>query len=205
MANEKGKRVKLVTPVGRLSFPAIFEKETPMAGSTGPGKYAATIIFDSAYIKAHKDELDRYNAIKAEADRACEKMFKKPLNVAIKEIARFWTPFRNGAEKKHLDGYGEGTIFFKASSQKKRPGVLASDKKTVITDPEAIYSGCYVRLTVSPYAFDNKMKGVGIGLMSVMFIRDGVPLDGSSNPADDFGEIPVDDMDDPLAEDDDLL
>jgi hypothetical protein len=188
---EKKTRIKLLTPVGRLSFPAIFEKERLMEGATGEPKYAATIIFDKAYIQANKDELARYNAIRAEAERVCKGKFKKPLKDAVAQIPRFWNPFRQGEEKDHLDGYGAGTVFFKASG-KRKPGVVGPDSKTPILDKEALYSGCYIRLSVSPYSFDNKMKGIGIGLNNVMFVRDGERLDGGSDPTEDFGEVAVD-------------
>lgn len=198
--NEKAKRPKLLTPVGRLCFPAIFEKEKPMAGATTAPKYAATIVFDKQYLKSHPDEMARYNAIKALANTVCLEKFKKPLDEAIKLIPRFWNPFRQGSEKEHLDGYGEGTIFFKASSNNRRPGAVGPDTKTPIDDPEALYAGCYVRLNVGAYAFDNKMKGVGIGLNSVMFVRDGERLDGGSGDASaDFGEVA---MDEPAGGDD---
>lgn len=188
--SEKKSRPKLLTPVGRLSFPAIFEKEKPMPGATSAPKYAATIIFDRQYLKSHPDEAARWNAIKALANSVCLEKFKKPLDEAIIKIPRFWNPFRDGAEKEHLDGFGAGTLFIKASSNNRRPGAVGPDTKTPIDDPEALYAGCYVRLNVGAYAFDNKMKGVGIGLNSIMFVRDGDRLDGSSSDAsDDFGEV----------------
>lgn len=186
--SKKEKRPSLKTPVGRLCFPAIFEKEKQMEGATAPPKYAATIVFDKEYLKSHPDEMARFNAIRAAADAVCKEKFKKSLKDASQAIARFWNPFRDGAEKAHLDGYGEGTIFLKASSRN-RPGAVGPDAKTPIDDPEALYAGCYVRISVSPYAFDNKMKGVGIGLNNVMFVRDGERLAGGVNAEEDFGEF----------------
>ncbi len=186
--SKKEKRPSLKTPIGRLCFPAIFEKEKAMEGATTPPKYAATIVIDKAYLKSHPDEMARFTAIREACDRACRDKFKKPLKEAAEKIPRFWNPMRDGAEKEHLDGYGAGTIFFKASSRN-RPGAVGPDAKTPIEDAEALYAGCYVRLSVSPYAFDNKMKGVGIGLNNVMFVRDGERLAGGVNPAEDFGEF----------------
>ncbi len=186
--SKKEKRPSLKTPVGRLCFPAIFAKEQAMEGATTPPKYAATIVFDKAYLKSHPDEMARYNAIREAADRVCREKFKKPVKEAAEGISRFWNPFRDGKEKAHLDGYGDGTLFFKASSRN-RPGAVGSDAKTPIDDPEALYAGCYVRLSVSPYGFDNKMKGIGIGLNNVMFIRDGERLAGGVEASEDFGEF----------------
>jgi hypothetical protein len=202
--SKKEKRPSLKTPVGRLCFPAIFNKEQQMEGATTPPKYAATIVFDKAYLKANRDEMARFNAIREAADAVCREKFKKPLKDAAQAIPRFWNPFRDGKEKAHLDGYGDGTFFFKASSRN-RPGAVGSDARTPIDDEAALYAGCYVRLSVSPYAFDNKMKGVGIGLNNVMFVKDGPPLAGGVDAAEDFGEFEsnsdiddTSDFDDPL-------
>lgn len=186
--SKKEKRPSLKTPIGRLCFPAIFEKEKQMEGATTPPKYAATIVFDKEYLKANREEMARFNAIRQAADAVCVEKFKKNLKDATAAIARFWTPFRDGAEKEHLDGYGAGTIFFKASSRN-RPGAVGSDARTPIDDPEALYAGCYVRFSVSPYAFDNKMKGIGIGLNNVMFVKDGERLAGGVDASEDFGEF----------------
>lgn len=186
--SKKEKRPSLKTPIGRLCFPAIFEKEKQMEGATTPPKYAATIVFDKAYLKANKDEMARYTAIREAADKSCREKFKKTVRDAAAAIPRFWNPFRDGSEKAHLDGYGDGTLFFKASSRN-RPGAVGSDAKTPIDDEAALYAGCYVRLSISPYAFDNKMKGIGIGLNNVMFVRDGERLAGGMDPAEDFGEF----------------
>ncbi len=202
--SKKEKRPSLKTPVGRLCFPAIFEKEKQMEGATTPPKYAATIVFDKNYLKSHPDEMTRYNAIRQAADAACREKFKKTVKDAAAGIPRFWDPFRDGSEKEHLDGYGNGTLFFKASSRN-RPGAVGSDTKTPIDDAEALYAGCYVRLSVSPYAFDNKMKGIGIGLNNVMFVRDGERLAGGVNAEEDFGEFESESATGDGAEDDDFL
>lgn len=186
--SKKEKRPSLKSPIGRLCFPAIFEKEQQMEGASGPPKYAATIVFDKAYLKAHPDEMARFNAIRAAADKVCVEKFKKSVKDATSAIPRFWSPFRDGAEKAHLDGYGEGTIFFKASSRN-RPGAVGADARTPIDDPEALYAGCYVRISVSPYAFDNKTKGIGIGLNNIMFVKDGPRLAGGVDATEDFGEF----------------
>jgi len=77
--SKKEKRPSLKTPIGRLCFPAIFEKEKQMEGATTPPKYAATIVFDKKYLQANKEEMARYNAIKEACDVVCRDKFKKTL------------------------------------------------------------------------------------------------------------------------------
>ncbi len=190
----KSERKKLVTPIGRLNFVHVFEKATPME-SDGEPQYETTIVFDKEYLKKNPEELRRFNAIKAELDASCVTMFKKPLKEVKVKIPRFWDPIRQGDEKEHLNGFGAGTVFFKCKS-KRRPPVVGPDRETPIDDPEAVYSGCYARLNVTPFAYGEPPnpkqkggKGCSISLNSVMFIRDGERLDGTSNAAEDFGEI----------------
>ena len=200
----KSERKKFLTPPGVINFPAIFTKAKPMAGSTSEPQYEATIVFDAAFLKANPQELARFNAIKAELERCCVEKFKKPIKEAATKIGRFWNPIRSGEEKDHLQGYGAGKIFFKCKS-KRRPGVVGPDARTPIDDPEALYSGCVVRLSVTPFAYDNQGgKGLSLALNSVMFVADGERLDGVSNPQDDFGEMAGEEV--PVgASDDDLI
>lgn len=189
---EKKERIKLLTPPGRLCFVSVFQKADPMEGSNSAPKYEATLLLDKEFLKKNPTEMKRYQAIKAAVDTACRGMFKKSIEEAAKSIRNFHNPLRDGSEKEHLNGFA-GMIFFKASS-KRRPGIVMPDGKTPITDPEAIYPGCYARLSIGPYAFDNKSKGVGLGLNNVMFVKDGERLDGGSNPEEDFGEVAIDDF-----------
>ena len=198
----KTERKKLMTPVGRLNFVAVFNKAKAWDDGGEP-QYEVTIVFDAAYLKSHPDELARYEAIRASLESDCRDMYKKSVKDCVAAIPRFWNPIQDGAVKEHLDGFGAGKVFFKAKS-KRRPGVVGPDKVTPIDDPEAVYSGCYGRLSVTTFAYglpakssQKGGKGLSILLNSVMFVRDGERLDGgSSNPAEDFGEAPAGEGDD---------
>lgn len=188
--SEKKERVRLVSPVGRLCFPAIFHKAKPMPGEDAnkETQYEVTIVFDKEYLKKHPDELKRFNAIQAEINRVCVEKFKKP----IKDIVwpKFNKPMRDGMEKEHLDGFGAGTLFIKCKT-KRRPGVIDPSKNAIEESDDRIYAGCYIRVNMTPFAYDGKNggKGVSAALNSVMFVRDGERLDGGSNPEEDFGEM----------------
>ena len=62
-------------------------------------------------------------------------------------------------------------------------------------NPDAIYSGCYCRVSISFYAFSkNGNRGIAAGLGNIQFVRDGVPLGNNHvSAADDFGEAEEDD------------
>lgn len=207
----KTERKKLLTPIGRFNFVAVFNKAKAWEDSQSEPGYEVTIVFDVAYLKANPDELARFNAIKASLDADCVAMYKKPVKDCAAAIPRFWNPLQLGEVKEHLEGFGAGKIFFKAKS-KRRPGVVGPDRVTPIDDPEAVYSGCWGRLNVTTFAYGMPAKanqkggkGCSILLNSVMFVRDGERLDGgTSNPAEDFGEAPT--VDAPAADSaDDLM
>lgn len=179
---------KIVTPVFRVSFPSVFSPAPPMKsdGPTDPNKklkYEVTMVFDPKTFTP--EDKVRYAAMKKVLDEASMEKFKK--NVA-QLPPNYKRAFRDGAEKAHLSGFGEGLIFAKASSFGK-PGILASDQKTPVEDPEAFYPGCYARASVTGYAY-NKGGGMGVafGLSNLMFVKDGERLDSRTEATDDFGE-----------------
>lgn len=201
----KPQRRKVITPIFRLTFPALFERERPMENQTSKPKYALTAVFEPSKFDAADKK--RWADLQAILDEESMAAFKRPM---AKLPDNFKKPIRDGAEKEHLDGFGEGTKFAKMSSHRP-PGVVLSDGQTPVTfipgDQSSIdaandimYSGCYCRASVTAYAFDNIAKGVALGLHNVMFVRDGDRLDGRSNPTEDFGEVAV-----PAGDDDDMM
>ena len=201
MAEAKRERKKFITPVGRIAFASLFVKARPMEGAVTEPMYEATIVFDKNYLSKNSREKELLGAIRKEMEACCVEKFKKSIHDSKARIDKFHDPFRDGAQKEHLEGFGEGTMFFKAKS-KRRPGVIDT-AKNIVEDPEAVYSGCYVRLNVTPFAYDKGGgKGISIALNSVMFVRDGERLDGMSNAEEDFGELPAEQKTD---DDDDYL
>ena len=60
----------------------------------------------------------------------------------------------------------------------------------VILDRSEVYSGCYARVSLNFYAFNsNGNKGVACGLGNIQKVRDGEPLGGRTNAADDFATL----------------
>lgn len=182
---ESKKRRKIVTPIFRANFVNIFHTESQMEDAKGKPKYAVTMVFDPKTFS--KEDKVRWADMHKLADEASVEKFKRPI---AKLPSNFKKPIRDGGEKEHLNGFGEGTFFAKASSLA-RPGIVAADRSTPIEDEEAIYSGCFMRATIMAYAYDNVGKGVSFGLQNLMFVRDGDRLDGRSDASEDFGEIDV--------------
>ena len=69
-----------------------------------------------------------------------------------------------------------------------------------ILDRSEVYSGVYARVSLSFYAFNvNGNKGIACGLGNIQKIKDGEPLGGRTNAADEFESFEDDDEDDFLA------
>jgi len=169
-------RTKLVTPPFRVSFPQVFE---PKGMDGSEPKFSVVAVFDPSQFDAMQAKA--FEALKAAAEAAAVDKFKKPLS-----SAGLRNPFRDGAEKAHLEGFGEGLVFMTLSS-KMRPGIIDRNMQDIL-DPSDFYPGCYARATVSCYAYDNVSKGVGFGLQNLQKLGDGDNLTGRTNAADDFGD-----------------
>lgn len=54
-------------------------------------------------------------------------------------------------------------------------------------DPSEVYSGCYMRATLTAYAYDKGGgKGVSFGLQNLMKVKDGEPLSSRATAENDF-------------------
>lgn len=179
---------KVITPVFRVSFPHVFAAQTfkdKATGAQSEPKFGVTAVFDVKYIEANPREKVRWNGMMALANEAALEFFKKPLD---KLPANFKKPVRDGEEKEELAGFGPGLKFCSITS-KMRPGIVAADGVTPVTDADAFYPGCYARATVTAYGYDNVGKGVAFGLNNLMFVRDGERLDSRTDAADDFADL----------------
>lgn len=185
---------KIVTPKFRMSFPSLFSPADPMKSDAGDTsarkpKYEVTMIFDPRSFSP--EDKKRWTDLLAILDEASVERFKKK---CAQLPANYHKGVRDGAEKEHLDGFGAGKLFAKASSYRK-PGVVDQNLAPIL-DKEAVYAGCYARASVTAYSYENRSKGVALGLSNVVFIADGERLDGGSSATQDFGEEKFEEADD---------
>ena len=190
----------MTTPLARLSFPSL-DKATKMAGSQGQETFHATLLFSPADFSPA--DVERWKRIKLAIAQCMHGKFgaaafdpqTKRLNTG------FRSPIRLGTEKPGTPGYGAGVEFFKAGSQYK-PG-LTNPLKIAIPVSE-LYAGCFVRGTVSPWAYSNSgNKGVSLNLHNVMKIADGEAFGNAGVSIEsDFGDLTADEMrfDDPMGQ-----
>lgn len=189
MANDS-LNTKVVTGKVRLSYAKVWTTE---ADDNGVEWYSTAILIP-------KDDKETLRKIKTVVDALKEQAKAKYNGKLPKE---FHTPLRDGDEE--ADDKGEaykGHYFFNAKS-KKKPGIVkpigkdsdGRNKFQEITDTTEVYSGCYCKVSVNFYLFEQKgNKGVAAGLNNIVKIQDGEFLGGRVSAEDDFADEEFDDV-----------
>lgn len=94
-------------------------------------------------------------------------------------------PLRDGDEDRPDDEAYADSYFFNCSS-KNKPLICGRDTTAPVTE-EDVYSGCYGRVVVNFYPFNQSgSKGVAAGLNAVQKLKDGERLGGNPVTADAF-------------------
>src|SRR5699024_1786809 len=111
---------------------------------------------------------------------------KKPNKAAIK------LPLRDGDIERDDEAYKDH-YFINCNST--TPPQIVDQSVQPILDQSQVYSGCYARVSINLYAFNNNgNKGIAAGLGNIQFVRDGEPLAGKSSASDDFESLADDDF-----------
>lgn len=175
-------KTKVVTSVNtRLSY---FHGWEPASINGGAEKYSVSVLIP-------KTDTETINAVNAAIDTAIEEGIskfggKKPNKAAIK------LPLRDGDAERDDEAY-KGHYFVNANSIT-APQIVDKAVRPIL-DRNEVYSGCYARVSLNFYAFNiNGNKGVACGLGNIQKIKDGEPLGGRSNAADDFTTVEDDDF-----------
>lgn len=174
---------KVITGKVRLSYVHAFK---PAAVDEGQDpKYSVCILID----KKDKETLSKIKKAIEAAKEAGKAKFGGKIPANLK------TPLRDGDEEYEDGNRGEefqGCYFINASS-KTKPGIIDKNKET-ITDSDALYSGCYGRVSINFYAFNTAgNKGIAAGLNNIQKVAEGDFLGGRSRAEDEFDEFEDDD------------
>lgn len=181
--------VKLTTPPFVIGFPSLYSaRKGDNDDPDAKAKFGCTAIWTPANFTPKDKEL--WKRILDALDDESLRVFKKNWKDLPGNVKR---GLRNGNEKPDLDGFGEGTRFASLTSNIK-PGVIDINGADII-DPADVFAGCICRATVNVYSYQNKGKGVAIGLRNVQLIAgEGHPkvrrLDGRGDAAGDFDGEP---------------
>jgi len=180
MTNSK---TKVVTGLVRLSYANVWEPKAVNEGATP--KYSVSLIIP----KSDKETIAKINAaIDAAIEEGVGKFGgKKPNKAAIK------LPLRDGDVEREDDEAYANSYFLNANST--TAPQIVDVKVQPILERSEVYSGVYARVSVNFYAFNsNGNKGIACGLGNIQKVRDGEPLGGKTNAADDFGLVDDDDL-----------
>lgn len=179
MAKTKFQGEKITTPAFRLSYPNLFEAR---AVDDGIPKFGCSAVWTPE--KFTPKEKDQWRALLGELDRAAREDFNSPWKDLPDNVKR---GLRDGAAKADKAGYGKGTRFASLTS-KNRPGVCDVNKEDISPEDDEVYPGCWCRATVQVYTYNNKGKGIAIGLRNIQKIRDDKRLDNRVAAKDDFDD-----------------
>lgn len=172
-----------ISPIGRLSYPALFKPSDPMQGSTEGPKFKCTLLFPKQMDEKDKAAFDQMKRIAHET--AVKNFGPNPKGLR--------NPFRDGdvrfEEREGNCPEYQGMVFVGFKCQITRPPQIVDQKGRPITeDSGKIYAGCWVRVSYGCYPFDrNGNKGVGFSLGNVQLVRDDTAFDNRTTAEQDFG------------------
>ena len=179
MANQNN--TKVVTGIVRLSYANVWE---PKSINGGEPKYSCSIIIP----KSDGATIDAINsAIEAAIKEGVGKFGGKIPNKAALKL-----PLRDGDTERDDEAYANS--YFVNANSKTAPQIV-DQKVQPIMDRSEVYSGVYARVSLSFYAFNsNGNRGVACGLGNIQKVREGEPLGGRTNAADEFTTLDDDDF-----------
>ncbi|WP_416148928.1 DUF2815 family protein [Salipaludibacillus sp. HK11] len=165
---------KVITGVVRLSYANVWE---PKSINGGAEKFSTSLIIA-------KSDTKTLNAIDEAVNAAIEEG-KGKFGGKIPNKAALKLPLRDG-DIDRPDDEAYANCYFVNANSNTPPQVVDKDVNPILERSE-IYSGVYARVSINFYAFNtNGNKGVACGLGNIQKIRDGEPLGGRRNAAEDF-------------------
>lgn len=149
----------------------------------GEPKYSVSAIIP-------KSDTETIEKIKAAIEQAKKDSLSKwggkiPANLKL--------PLRDGDIDRLEDEAYADSYFFNANSRQ-APQVVDKNVQPIL-DQSEVYSGCYGRISVNFYGFNNNgNRGIAAGLGNIQKLKDGEPLGGRTNAEDDFEAVEEEDF-----------
>lgn len=177
--NKNAPITKVIVPC-RFSYLHCWEAN---AVDGGEPKYSVSAIIP-------KSDTETIEKIKAAIERAKKDSLSKwggkiPANLKL--------PLRDGDIDRLEDEAYADSYFFNANSRQ-APQVVDKNVQSIL-DQSEVYSGCYGRISVNFYGFNNNgNRGIAAGLGNIQKLKDGEPLGGRTNAEDDFEAVEEEDF-----------
>lgn len=177
--NKNAPITKVIVPC-RFSYLHCWEAN---AVDGGEPKYSVSAIIP-------KSDTENIEKIKAAIEQAKKDSLSKwggkiPANLKL--------PLRDGDIDRLEDEAYADSYFFNANSRQ-APQVVDKNVQPIL-DQSEVYSGCYGRISVNFYGFNNNgNRGIAAGLGNIQKLKDGEPLGGRTNAEDDFEAVEEEDF-----------
>jgi hypothetical protein len=170
----------IVGPV-RLSYANVFRprKNTQRAGE--PLEYSVVLMIPKEGNEFISDpDAEKAALAKRLGEVAVEKFGRTP--------GKMHNPLRNGDTDVGSDGEPKypGYWFVNASAKEEYPPVIVDARARPLDESSGWGSGDWAKVKVRLYAYDNKTRGVGVGLVGVQFLAKDQPLGGGSPSKEGF-------------------
>lgn len=160
----------------RLSYAHIWEAHS-MDPATQAPRFSASLLLP-------KTDTAQVQAVQRAIQQALQEGAAK-FNGTIPPAAALKLPLRDGDAERADDPVYAGHWFLNANS-KTRPQIVDENVQPIL-DQELVYSGCYVNVSLSFFAFNrNGNRGVAVGLGPIQKVRDGEKLGGGPDAASVF-------------------
>ena len=158
----------IITPIFRADWVFLLKptKDRIEEGITKPGYYSIDMVFP-AYA-------DFTILKKAMQEKLTEKFGSKMQSPEF--VAKLRIPLKDQAEKLDKDGnmrpgYVKGQKVITSTAKKEyKPGLVDMNGNDIV-EPKDFFTGVWAIASLSPFAFDNKTKGVSLGLRHVQLVR----------------------------------
>jgi hypothetical protein len=192
MAEKKKDPCRVVTPVGRVSFPKVFKAE---AFEDQAPKFSCAVL-----LKKKSDE-QKDDAVLKDIRRAV-------LAAKVKQWGedktnwpgKILSPISDGDDKEDLDGYAGMWVI--SASNRHRPEVVDGDMNLITEESDEFYAGCFARFALRAYAWEFKGKtgkvikrGVSLSLESIQKHAEGERFSGRQKAEDVFDRVESGDED----------
>ncbi|WP_394526817.1 DUF2815 family protein [Lacrimispora sp. JR3] len=177
--NKNAPITKVIVPC-RFSYLHCWEAN---AVDGGEPKYSVSAIIP-------KSDTETIGNIKSAIEQAKKDSLSKwggkiPANLKL--------PLRDGDIDRPEDEAYADSYFFNANSRQ-APQVVDKNVQAIL-DQSEVYSGCYGRISVNFYGFNNNgNRGIAAGLGNIQKLKDGEPLGGRTNAEDDFEALEEEDF-----------
>ena len=163
-ASAKKESTKVLTPMGRFSFPYLAKPDEGRKYSSG--KYSVDLLIKKEDFKTEGKSL-RDMVLKV------GRQFFQDDSL---ELSDFKNPFKDMDKVDDVADYQKGCILIKAKSDY-QPVIFGPDKAQLSSDEiAAIKGGDYGRLIVTVFGYEQQGGGVTLALSAVQFARAGEAL-----------------------------